>query len=305
MHIVVTGGTGFIGRALCQSLSRSGHQVVVLTRSTGLTLPRVDAGLTTVVWKNREGGDWEQHIQTADAVVNLAGEPIAAGRWSQERKQVIMDSRVNTTRAIVRALSSASPKPRAFISASGVGYYGTSPHKLFDERDGPGSDFFADLCRSWEEAAYEAQSSTLRVACLRIGMVLERNGGALLKMVPPFRAFVGGPILPGTQWVSWIHRADLIGLIEWAIEHERITGPVNAVAPEAVTMKDFSKSLGRALSRPSWLPVPGFALQLAFGELASFMTTGQRVTPKVAVEEGYQFRYPHLDSALQSIFGDG
>lgn len=305
MNILVTGGTGFIGRALCQSLSRAGHQVVVLTRSTGSTVPRVDAGLTTVVWKGWEEGNWEQQIQIADAVVNLAGEPIAGGRWSQERKQLIMDSRVNTTRAIARALSCASPKPRVFISASGVGYYGTSPHKLFDERDGPGSDFFADLCRSWEEAAYEAQSTTLRVACLRIGMVLERDGGALAKMVAPFRAFVGGPIAPGSQWVSWIHRADLIGLIEWVIEHERITGPVNAVAPEAVTMRDFCKSLGKVLSRPSWLPVPGFALRLAFGELASFMTTGQRVTPKVAVEGGYQFRYPHLDSALRSIFGGG
>jgi len=195
-----------------------------------------------------------------------------------------------------------SRKPRVFIGASGVGYYGTDPDKLFDERDGPGSDFFADLCRSWEGAAFAAQSSNTRVVCLRIGMVLERDGGALAKMVPPFQAFMGGPVAPGTQWVSWIHRADLIGLIEWALADNKITGPVNAVAPGTVTMKEFCRTLGSILKRPSWLPVPGFALRLAFGELASFMTTGQRVVPKAALDHGYHFRYPQLELALRAIF---
>jgi hypothetical protein len=154
---------------------------------------------------------------------------------------------------------------------------------------------------AWEQAALAAQAAGVRVVCLRIGMVLERDGGALAKMVPAFLAFVGGPIAPGTQWVSWIHRADLIGLIEWALRNDGLSGPVNAVAPEAVTMKDFCGTLGRVLGRPSWLPVPGFALRLAFGELASFMTTGQRVIPKVALDGRYQFRYPEITSALQSI----
>jgi hypothetical protein len=154
---------------------------------------------------------------------------------------------------------------------------------------------------AWEQAALAAQAAGVRVVCLRIGMVLERDGGALAKMVPAFRALVGGPIAPGTQWVSWIHRADVIGLIEWALRNDGLLGPVNAVAPGPVTMKDFCGTLGRVLGRPSWLPVPGFALRLAFGELASFMTTGQRVIPKVALDGGYQFRFPQLDSALRSI----
>ncbi len=305
MKVIVSGGTGFIGRALCRTLVRNGTTVTVLSRQGLPVGMSQQSAVKLVKWDGTAAGSWETELESAGAVINLAGEPIAAGRWTQERKRIIWESRVKTTQLLVRAMSHVSGRPPVFINASGVGYYGTSEEKIFDEQDGPGSDFFSDLCRAWEEAALAARTFGVRVACLRIGMVLERDGGALLKMVPPFRAFVGGPISPGTQWVSWIHRADLIGLIEWAIEHKRITGPVNAVAPEAVTMKDFSKSLGRALSRPSWLPVPGFALQLAFGELASFMTTGQRVTPKVAVEEGYQFRYPHLDSALQSIFGGG
>jgi uncharacterized protein (TIGR01777 family) len=234
-------------------------------------------------------------------VINLAGEPIAAGRWTPERKQLIVDSRVNTTRLMVQALSRLSKRPRVFISASGVGYYGTSAERVFDESDGPGSDFFANLCRSWEETALAARSSHTRVVCLRIGMVLERDGGALAKMVPPFRAFVGGPISPGSQWVSWIHRADLIGLIEWALAHERVAGPVNAVAPGVVTMKEFCRTLGAALKRPSWLPVPEFALRLAFGEMASFMTSGQRVVPKAGIDKGFHFRYPQLDLALRAI----
>jgi uncharacterized protein (TIGR01777 family) len=302
MKIVVSGGTGFVGRALCQSLIGQGMNVTVLSRNPERANARPGSAIRIVKWDGTTISSWERELDSAAAVINLAGEPVAAGRWTQERKRLIVDSRVNGTRLLARALSRASGKPCVLISASGVGYYGTSPDRLFDERDGPGSDFFADLCRSWEEAALEAQSSTIRVVCLRIGMVLERDGGALAKMVPPFRAFVGGPISPGSQWVSWIHRADLIGLIEWALAHERVVGPVNAVAPGAVTMKEFCGTLGTALKRPSWLPVPGFALRLAFGELASFMTTGQRVAPTAALESGYRFRYPRLDAALRAIF---
>ncbi len=303
MNIVVSGGTGFIGQALCRSLLQQDHKVTVLTR--GSASPKaISPSLTVVEWNGRDSGPWEQTLGEADAVINLAGAPIAGGRWTEERKRLIVESRVNATRLLAQAVSGLSDGPRTFISASGIGYYGTSKDRVMQEGDGPGSDFFSDLCQSWEDAATSAASPRVRVVRVRIGMVLEKDGGALAKMIPPFKAFVGGPIMPGTQWVSWIHRTDLIGLIEWSLINEQISGVVNAVAPGAVTMRDFCKGLGKAINRPSWLPVPGFALQLAFGELASFMTTGQRVTPRVAVKEGYQFRYPQLDSALRAIFRD-
>ncbi|MGQ0695976.1 MAG: TIGR01777 family oxidoreductase [Nitrospiraceae bacterium] len=302
MKVVVSGGSGFIGQALCRSLVRQGMSVTILSRNPLQAKLRQDHAVKVVGWDGMTTGSWEAELASATAVINLAGEPIAGGRWTQKRKQLIVDSRVKATRLLAQAISRLTNKPRVLINASGIGYYGTSQDIRFDERNGPGSDFFADLCAAWEEAALTAQPAGVRVVCLRIGMVLEKDGGALAKMVPPFRAFVGGPIAPGTQWVSWIHRADLIGLIEWSLEHEQVVGPVNAAAPGAVNMKDFCRTLGKALHRPSWLPVPAFALRLAFGELASFMTTGQRVVPRVALEGGYQFRYPQLDSALRAIF---
>lgn len=302
MNVVVSGGTGFIGRALCQSLLRQGMGVTVLSRDPLQARAGLDSAIKVVEWDGKTSGMWETELASTNAVINLVGAPIAGGRWTEKRKQLIVDSRVKATRLLAQAMASLSNGPRVLISASGVGYYSTSQDRLFDETNGPGSDFFADLCMAWEEAAQAARSAGVRVVCLRIGMVLEQDGGALAKMVPPFRAFVGGPIAPGTQWVSWIHRADLIGLIEWSLTNDQVAGPLNAVAPEPVTMKDFCKALGKALNRPSWLPVPEFALRLAFGELASFMTTGQRVFPKVALNSGYQFRYPQLDSAFQSIF---
>lgn len=301
MKIVVSGGTGFIGRALCRSLVQHGMSVTVLSRDLPHAKAVLDSAIRVVKWDAVMSGPWENELDGASAVINLAGEPIAAGRWTPKRKQLLVDSRVNATRLLVQAIARCSNKPRILISASGIGFYGTSVDRVFDERNGPGSDFLAQLCVVWEGAALAAQVSGVRVVCLRNGMVLEKDGGALAKMLPPFRAFVGGPIAAGTQWLSWIHRADLIGLIEWALTNATVSGPVNAVAPEPVTMRDFCRILGKVLHRPSWLPVPKFALRLAFGELASVMTTGQRVTPKVALDEGYQFRFPRLDSALKSI----
>jgi hypothetical protein len=302
MKVVVSGGSGFIGQALCRSLVRQGMSVTILSRNPLQAKPLRNHAVTVVEWDGKTSGTWERELASATAVINLAGEPIAGGRWTQKRKQLIVDSRVKTTRLLAQAISRLTDKPRILINASGIGYYGTSQEIQFDERNGLGSDFFADLCAAWEEAALTAQPAGVRVVCLRIGMVLEKDGGALAKMVPPFKAFMGGPIMPGTQWVSWIHRADLIGLIEWSLAHDQVAGPVNAVAPEAVTMNQLCKVLGKVLHRPSWLPVPAFALRLVFGELASFMTTGQRVTPKVALDGGYQFRYPRLDAALRAIF---
>lgn len=302
MKILVSGGTGFIGKALCRSLVCRGMNVTVLSRNPLQAKAVLGPSINVVEWDAVMPGPWENELDAATAVINLAGEQIAAGRWTPQRKQLLVDSRVNTTRLLVQAMARCSSRPQVFVNASGTGFYGTSVNEVFDETNGPGSDFLAQLCVAWEGAAVAARAFGMRVVCLRTGMVLEKNGGALAKMLPPFRAFVGGPIAPGTQWVSWIHRADLIGLIAWSLTNKTIAGPVNAVAPGPVTMGEFCGTLGKVLNRPSWLPVPEFALRLAFGELASVMTSGQRVTPKAALDGGYRFHFPRLDSALRSIF---
>jgi uncharacterized protein (TIGR01777 family) len=255
-----------------------------------------------VQWNGRDTGPWEQALEGADAVINLAGAPIAEGRWTVARKQLITDSRILTTRLLVSALSRCSSKSATFISASGIGYYGASDDRRLDEGAPRGQGFLADLCLVWEAEALRAAEFGTRVVLLRTGMVLEQDGGALAKMVLPFKLYAGGPIMPGTQWVSWIHRRDHIGLIQWALVNNHVCGPLNAVAPEPVTMSDFCMRLGRALHRPSWFPVPEYLLKLALGELGSLMTTGQRVTPRKAIEGGYAFHHATLDSALQAIF---
>ena len=300
MQIVVTGGTGFIGRPLCAALCQEGHQVTLLTRRIEAERS-CDSTVTAVEWNGRTAGDWEHCLDGADAVINLAGAPIADGRWTGARKQLLVESRVLTTRLLVEALSRRFSKLRTLVSASGIGYYGASDDRVLDEGAPPGQGFLPDLCLAWEAEALRATEFGVRVVMLRTGMVLERDGGALPKMLLPFRLFAGGPIMPGTQWVSWIHRLDHIGLIKWALTTPSVSGPVNAVAPEAVTMHRFCDSIGRVLHRPSWLPVPGFALDIALGELGTLMTTGQRITPAKALSGGYSFRYPTLEPALRAI----
>jgi uncharacterized protein len=300
MQIVVAGGTGFIGRPLCAALCQEGHQVTLLTRRIEGQWPCASI-VTAVEWNGRTAGAWEHCLDGADAVINLAGAPIADGRWNDARKQLLMESRVLTTRLLVEALSRRSSKPRTLINASGIGYYGASDDRVLDEGAARGQGFLADLCLAWEAEALRAAEFGVRVVMLRTGMVLEQDGGALPKMLLPFRFFVGGPILPGTQWVSWIHRRDHIGLIQWILTTPSVSGPVNAVAPEPVTMNTFCELLGRVLHRPSWLPVPGFALQMALGELGTLMTTGQRVNPAKAISGRYVFHYPTLEPALRAI----
>ena len=304
MHIVVAGGTGFIGRPLCASLCQEGHQVTLLTRRIEGQWPCASI-VTAVEWNGRTAGAWEHCLDGADAVINLAGAPIADGRWNDARKQLLMESRVLTTRLLVEALSRRSSKPRTLINASGIGYYGASDDRVLDEGAARGQGFLADLCLAWEAEALRAAEFGVRIVMLRTGMVLEQDGGALPKMLLPFQLFAGGPIMPGTQWVSWIHRRDHIGLIQWILTTPSVSGPVNAVAPEPVTMNTFCEVLGRVLHRPSWLPVPGFALQMALGELGTLMTTGQRVNPAKAISGRYVFHYPTLEPALRAIMAKG
>lgn len=298
MNIVVTGGTGFIGHRLVEELARAGHEVVVLSRKPR---PLAQSSVRYMEWDAHSVGPWQAEVSAADVVVNLAGEPIAEGRWTNARKRVLVESRVLATRLLADAVA-VRPRPLpVMVSASGIGYYGPQDDRLLDERSPPGDGFLAQLSAAWEAEALRVGQFGTRVVLMRTGMVLERNGGALPKMMLPFHLFAGGPVLPGTQWVSWIHRADLIGLIQWAIDSPDLSGPVNAVAPEPVTMNAFCDILGKVLHRPSWLPVPGLALRVALGELGTLMTTGQRVAAAKAQAEGYTFRYPTLEPALRAI----
>ena len=289
MRILVTGGTGFVGAPLCHALRGAGHTVRVVTRDPSL------ADETAVAWD-----DVGQAMRETEAVVNLAGEPIAARRWKDEQKRKIRDSRVETTRRLVAAMAATEPRPAVLLSASAVGYYGPHGDEPLDESAGPGSDFLADVCTAWENEALAAERAGVRVVRLRLGIVLAADGGALARMLRPFRAFVGGPIGSGEQWMSWIHRDDVTGLVVAALEDDRWRGAVNATAPEPVTNAEFARTLGRTLSRPAVLRTPALVLRLALGEMAEMLLTGQRVLPRVAEQRGYRWRYPTLASALRA-----
>lgn len=298
MRLVIAGGTGFIGSALCEKLMEQGHSLVLLSRSpsSGATPPNQ----RRITWNPPAGGAWEQTIDGADGVINLAGEPIAAKRWTEAQKEKIRSSRIDTTRALVAAVAKAKQKPKFLINGSAVGYYGPRGDETITEESGPGDDFLARTCVEWEEEAKRAESYGLRVVRLRTGIVLGKNGGALAKMVPPFKFFVGGPLGTGKQWLSWIHIEDEIGLILFVMNHSTASGPFNATAPNPVTMREFCKTLGQALHRPSWAPVPGFALRLLLGEMADMLLTGQRVLPAKTQKLGYTFQHPDLRQALQA-----
>lgn len=296
MKIVVAGGTGFLGARLVQAWRGAGHRVLVLTRR-----PRE---VDQLAWAPGDArGEWTRALDDADAVVNLAGNGIADRRWTPERKRAILDSRVVATRALAGAIAAAPRPPRAFLSSSATGIYGTRDEQPATEETPPGSDFLAGVCRAWEAEANAAAPAT-RVVLLRTGVVLDRQGGALPQMALPFRFFVGGPIGSGRQSISWIHLDDWTAMVRWALETTSVSGPLNLTAPAPVTNKEFSRALGRAMRRPALLPVPAFALRLAFGEMAdTLLLGGQRVLPAKAQRLGFAFRYATVDAALQAIYG--
>jgi|SRR5690606_14010830 len=297
MHIVIVGGTGFIGRALTEALLAAGWRVTVATRRSPAQASRVlPSGAAVLSW-NAPGG--LALPPGTDAVVNLAGASIAR-RWTQAAKRLILESRVGTTRAVVAALAAASARPRVLVNASAVGYYGRRGDEIVTEADGPGQDFLASVCRQWEAAAKEAEAAGIRVVLLRTGFVVGR-GGAMRLMLLPYRLFLGGPLGSGQQWLPWIHLDDVVGLIRFALENEALQGPVNLTAPEPVRQEVFARALGRAMGRPAWLRTPEWALRTALGEMADMLLTGQRAVPAAALAAGYTFRRPDLDEALRSV----
>jgi hypothetical protein len=310
MRIVIAGGTGFLGGPLAEMYAEEGHDIRVLTRSLISGDTRHDPGtgvpgITRVGW-NPDGavGPWAPVVDGADAVINLAGESLGGRRWTAEAKASFRDSRILATRSLVSALAAARAPAPVLVSGSAVGYYGASDSRPLTESDPPGRDFLAQLCAAWEEEARAAERSGTRVALLRTGIVLERSGGALAEMMTPFRFFVGGRMGSGAQYMSWIHRLDWIEIVRWIVETPSVRGAVNATAPHPVTNRHLAKSLGRAMRRPSLVPVPGFALKLIVGEFAGSLLTGQRVIPAVAQKQGYHFRYPEIERAFRGIFGE-
>ncbi len=311
MRIVIAGGTGFLGGPLAEVYAEEGHDVRVLTRSLSDGEARHDPGtgkpgITRVGWKpTGETGRWMEALDGADAVVNLAGEPIGDARWTPQRKAKLRDSRLLATRSLAASINAVAQPPQVMVSASGVGYYGAAGDEPKTEDAPAGTDFMAHLAEDWEGEARKAERAGTRVVLMRTGVVLEKVGGALPRMLTPFRFFVGGPLGSGRQYISWIHRLDVLEMIRWIIETPGVTGPINATAPHPVTSRDFAKAIGRALRRPSMVPTPAFALRLLVGEMADpLLLTGQRVIPAVAQAHGYHFRYPEIDIAMRGIFGD-
>jgi uncharacterized protein len=302
MNVVVTGGSGFLGRPLVRALAQGGHTVVVLSRMANASF--AGGAIRTVSWApDGTPGDWAREIAAAEAVVNLAGEPIAARRWSPEQKQRIIQSRVLATQSVARAIRASPAPPSVLVSGSAVGYYGPCGDEIMTERAPAGRDFLARTGVQWEAAALEAASAKTRLVCIRTGLVIAKDGGALKSMLPPYRLGLGGPVGTGRQYWSWIHRQDWIDLVRWALETPAASGPLNATAPHPVTSADFARALGRELHRPAILPVPAFVLRTILGEMAGpLLLSGQRVVPARAEELGFRFRYPTLDRALRAIF---
>jgi len=301
MKIAIAGGTGFLGRPLADALARDGHDIAVLTRQTR---PPSSPRTRFISWTpTGTSGPWASAIDGADAVVNLAGEPIAAKRWTDRQKQRILDSRVLATRSLAAAIGTVAAPPSVFVSGSAVGYYGPLGDEVVAEDRAAGADFLARVCVQWEAEAMRAAGPPTRVACIRTGLVLERDGGALPKMLPPFWFGAGGPVGSGRQYWPWIHRQDWIDLVRWTIQTPAASGPINASAPTPVTNADFARALGRVLRRPAFMPAPGFALKLLLGEMAdALLLSGQRAVPAKAERLGYTFAFKHLDDALGAIF---
>ena len=303
MKIAITGATGFVGTRLVEKLNRPETQILILTRNperaTRVFPASAFPNLEIVSYSPKESGDWQQAISGCDAVVNLAGEAIAE-RWSPEHKQEILESRQLGTRKIVEAIAQADSKPSVLVNPSAIGYYGTSETATFEETSPPGNDFLAQVCQSWEAEAQKVKQADVRLVILRFGIVLG-NGGALGRMLGPFKMFAGGPIGSGRQWFSWIHRDDLVNLIIEAIERSDLEGTFNATAPNPVRMSEFCQILGDVMKRPSWLPVPGVALEILLGEGAIVVVEGQQVLPKKTESIGFEYQYPTLKPALAEI----
>jgi uncharacterized protein (TIGR01777 family) len=287
-----------------RKLQERKDQVVVLTRRPAAAQERF-TGVEIVEGDPMQAGPWMEAVDRCDAVINLAGENVFNHRWNERFMALLRDSRLRVTEHVVQALARnprrESGEPKVLVNASAIGYYGPHGDEEVAEEDAPGNDFLAHLCIDWEKAALAARQHNLRVALVRVGVVLDKEGGALAKMLTPFKLFIGGPVSSGKQWMSWIHHADIVGLFLLALDHPQASGPLNGTAPNPVTNKQFAQSLGCALHRPAFLPTPRLALRVVLGKVADILATGQRVLPRVPLALGYTYQFPTLDDALADI----
>ena len=296
MKILVSGSHGMVGKALVSSLTNDGHEVIRLVRHEH-TL-----GAPEIEWQPDEGRIDAQHLEGLDVVVHLAGESIASGRWTNDKKRAIRESRVKGTSILSETLARLNRPPSLFLSASAIGYYGNRGDELLTETSAPANDFLSSVCIEWEQASKPAAEKGIRTVNMRFGIILDANEGALAKMLTPFRMGVGGRVGSGKQWMSWIALDDVVGAIKFVMEDNSVSGPVNFVAPNPVTNAEFTSTLGRVLSKPTIFPVPAFAARIAFGEMAdALLLSSQRVDPRVLQDKGYLFNWPTLEPALTKI----
>ncbi len=300
MRIIITGGTGLIGTALAKSLVSDNHEVIVLTRN-----PNRQTGLPSSVqlvqWDAESASGWGTLADGADAIVNLAGEGIAEGRWTPERKERIYKSRINAGKAVMQAIHAAQTKPKVLVQASGIDYYPDMGDAIITEEQGPSSEFLGQVCFDWESSTSEAAELGVRWAAIRSGIVLSNEGGAWPRIVLPFKLFVGGPIGSGKQYWPWIHIDDEVGAIRFLLENEHAHGAYNLTAPNPLPNKVFAQTLGRVMGRPALMPVPGLALKLAFGEMSTLLLGGHRAIPKHLEADGYAFKYPTVEPAFRDL----
>jgi uncharacterized protein (TIGR01777 family) len=299
MKVIITGGTGLIGRALAQALRGEGCQVWVLSRSAKKASPA--PGVQVVQWDGETAEGWGQLVNEADALVNLAGENIGAGRWTKERKQRILSSRVSAGRAVTVAVQQASHRPKVLVQASAVGYYGVYDDRPLDEVSPAGSDYLAHTCMDWEATTQAVEQMGVRRVVVRTGVVLDKKEGALPRMLMPFRLMAGGPLGSGRQWLPWIHLRDEVDAMRFLIKDESARGAFNLTAPQPLTNAEFGKVIARVLRRPYWLPAPAFALRLLLGEMSTLVLDGQRPYPRRLQAMGYRFHFDEAEEALKDV----
>jgi uncharacterized protein len=298
----VTGATGLVGKRLCKRLIGRGDQVLVLSRNPPEAKKKIPQAAGTLFFSPNQPLD-AQALEGIAGVIHLAGAPLFGKRWDDSYKKEILESRVRGTERIVTALGQLQQKPEVLVCASAVGYYGNRDDTPLTEEASPGSDFLSQVCLEWEAASAKVSALGIRRVSTRFGIVMDTKEGALAQMLPPFQAFGGGPLGTGSQWFSWVHAEDVVGIIVWALDNPQVEGAVNVTAPNPLTMADFCKTLGEVIRRPSWLPVPKFALELLLGEAAQVLAEGQKVIPQKATQGGYTFLYPNADQALKNLLG--